>query len=137
MGVSDGLRLGGSLGYANTFVSLSDDGGDSSINSALGAIYADYQRGRFFVTGALSGGWQGYDLSRVVTLNNIQRTAQANADGWLLGANLQAGMCLCGANGWSFVPSLGIDYQHQWVDGYSEQGGGAAGVSMNSQSSDA
>ena len=137
MGVSDGLRLGGSFGYANTAVSLADDAGDTGINSALGAIYANYQAGRYFVTGALSGGWQGYDRSRVVTVNNLQRTAQADSDGWLLGASLQAGMCLCKADGWSFVPSLGVDYQHQWVDGYSEQGGGAAGVSMNSQSSDA
>jgi len=137
MGIAPGLRLGGSLGYGNTAISLSDDGADSSINNVLGAIYANYQQGRFFVTGALSGGWQGYDLSRTVTVDNVQQTAQANPDGALMGISLQTGMCICGHDGWSFVPSLGFDYQHQWMDGFTEQGGGAAGVSMDSQSSDA
>ena len=89
------------------------------------------------MTGALSGGWQGYELSRTVVVDGLQRTARGSPDGWVLGASLQTGMCVCGTDGWSFVPSLGVAYQHQWIDAYSEQGAGAAGVSMNGQGSDA
>jgi len=81
--------------------------GDTGHQQRAGAIYANYQAGATSSRRALSGGWQGYDRSRVVTVNNLQRTAQADSDGWLLGASLQAGICLCGADGWSFVPSLG------------------------------
>jgi uncharacterized protein with beta-barrel porin domain len=135
--VADGLRLGIAAAYGNTDETVSHQAAESDINTTLASLYANYQQGRFFLTGAVSGGWQSFDLERQVSAGGGSATASASTDGWLVGASLQAGMKFTFPKGWTLTPSLGVAYQHQWVNGYSEHGGGAADVDIASHQSDA
>jgi uncharacterized protein with beta-barrel porin domain len=150
MEIAKGLRIGASLGYSNTEETVSHDAADADINSGLAALYAHYQQGRFFLTGAVSGGWQSFDLSRKV--NSDTRTvngagvpigsaetdeADATTHGWLFGSSLQAGARFSFPHGWLLTPSAGIAYQHQWVNGYGEHGAGAGDVSIADHQADA
>lgn len=135
--IADGLSLGGSLGYANTFAKLSGGGAETDIDGAFAALYANYEHDRFFVTGMVSGGLQQFDLSRNVSVAGGTETARADTDGWLMGGGVLAGMKLDFPGGWRLTPSAGALYQHQSVDGYSEKGAGGGNVSVERQSSDA
>jgi uncharacterized protein with beta-barrel porin domain len=139
--VGDGLRLGVAGLYGNTEETVDQDGADSDINTALAALYANYQHDRFFVTGAITGGWQSFDLARSVLSssqgldgrgNPITITNKDEVDGttsgWLVGANLQTGMRFRFPNNWHLIPSIGASYQHQWINGYREHGNGAVSV---------
>jgi uncharacterized protein with beta-barrel porin domain len=146
--VADGLRLGVAGLYGNTEETVDQHAADSDINTALAALYANYQHGRFFLTGAVTGGWQSFDLTRSV-LNSTQGVdgrgnpititskddVDGSTDGWLVGANLQTGMRFQFPNNWHLTPSLGASYQHQWINGYKEHGNGA--VSVASEQADA
>lgn len=135
--VAPGLKVGASLGYSNTEEDVSHDAASADINGGLAALYASYQRGRFFVTGALSGGWQSFDLDRSVTGPGGTNDATASTNGWLVGTSLQAGMKFNFPNGWLLTPSAGIAWQHQWIDGYSEHGAGIGDVSVGNHQADA
>ncbi len=135
--IAKGLRLGGSFGYSYTDVDLSQQAGDTGINSTLGALYASYQSGRFFATASIGGGWQGYDISRKVTVNGAEDDASATTNAWLANAGIQAGMHLRFPGNWLLVPSAGITYQHQWVDGYQEHGASSADIAVNGHQNDA
>lgn len=135
--VAEGLSLGGSVGYANTDAEVSHDASEADIDGEFAALYANYEIGRFFITGSASGGLQQFDLSRDVAVAGGTDTARAETDGWLAGGSLQAGLKLDFAGGWRLTPSAGIAYQHQSVDGYNEHGAGAGNVDMDDQSSDA
>lgn len=134
---AEGLSLGGSLGYANTFAKLSGGGAEADIDGAFAALYATYERDRFFVTGMVSGGLQQFDLSREVSAAGGTDTARADTDGWLMGGGVLAGMKLDFPGGWRLTPSAGALYQHQSVDGYREKGAAEGNVSVGRQSSDA
>jgi outer membrane autotransporter protein len=135
--VAKGFKIGASLGYSNTEEDVTQQAASADINSGLAALYANYQLGRFFVTGALSGGWQSFDLARTVTSPGGNNEADATTTGWLVGTSLQAGMKFTFPNGWQLTPSAGIAWQHQWVDGYAEHGAGAGDVSIGSHQADA
>ena len=135
--IADGLSLGGSLGYANTFAKLSGGGAEADIDGTFAAIYAIYERDRFFVTGMVSGGLQQFDLSRDVSAAGGTDTARAETDGWLMGGGVLAGMKLDFPGGWRLTPSAGALYQHQSVNSYRERGADEGNVSVGQQSSDA
>lgn len=150
MEIAKGLRIGAGLGYSNTEETANQQAADADINSGLAALYAHYRQGRFFVTGAVSGGWQSFDLSRKV--NTDTRTvngagvpvgsaqtdaADATTHGWLFGSSLQAGARFNFPHGWLLTPSAGIAYQHQWVNGYAEHGAGAGDASIADHQADA
>ena len=135
--IADGLALGASLGYANTFSKLNAGGGSADIDGEFMALYADYELGRFFLNGALSGGLQQLDLSRKVAGNGGTQTARAETDGWQAGGALQAGMKFDFPGGWRLMPSAGAAYQHQSISGYQEKGAGNGNVDIGDQDSDA
>jgi hypothetical protein len=135
--VAEGLRLGVAALYGNTEETLRDDAGTGDIDTALAALYANYQYGRFFLTGAISGGWQNLDLSRSVVTNGGMESADASPDGWLLGTTWNMGMRFAFPDDWHLTPSLGASYQHQWVGGYQEHGAGAGDISVARQQADA
>lgn len=135
--IADGLALGASLGYANTFSKLDAGGGSADIDGEFLAVYADYELGRFFLNGALSGGLQQLDLSRKVAGNGGTETARAETDGWQAGGALQAGMKFDFPGGWRLMPSAGAAYQHQSISGYQEKGAGNGNVDIGDQDSDA
>ena len=135
--VAEGLSLGASAGYANTSSEVDFNAAEADIDGEFAALYANYELGRFFVTGIASGGLQQFDLSRKVAVTGGTETARAETDGWLAGGSLQAGIKLDFAGGWRLTPSAGIAYQHQSVDGYNEHGAGAGNVKVDDQTSDA
>jgi uncharacterized protein with beta-barrel porin domain len=150
MELAKGLRVGASLGYSSTEADVSQQAADADIDSGLAALYANYRQGRFFVTGAVSGGWQSFDLSRKVNTDTrtgsplVPQTGSAQTDeadasthGWLFGSSLQAGARFNFPNGWLLTPSAGVAYQHQWVNGYQEHGAGAGDVSIADHQADA
>jgi hypothetical protein len=135
MQVTDGLRLGAAFGYGNTDETVSHDAASADINTTQASLYANYQKGPYFITGQISGGWQSFDLSRQVGGGKGEADASTNA--WLFGTSVQAGAQFRFPQGWKLKPSAGISYQHQWVDGYSEHGGGAADAKIAGHQADA
>jgi uncharacterized protein with beta-barrel porin domain len=138
MVVSNGLRLGAAFGYSNTEENVTKHAASADINTTQLGLYANYQKGPYFVTGLVSGGWQSFDLSRQVGGGGAgEDEADASTHGWLFGSSLQAGAQFRFPKGWMLTPSAGVSYQHQWVNGTTEHGGGAADVDIAGHQSDA
>ncbi len=135
--IADGLALGGALGYANTLAKPSDGGARTDADAEFLALYADYEAGRFFMSGFLNAGLQQFDITRTIAGNGRTETARAESDGWLAGGALQAGMKLDFPGGWRLMPSAGAAYQHQAIAGYKEKGAGNGNVKIGNQDSDA
>jgi outer membrane autotransporter protein len=150
MAVANGLRIGVSAAYANTEETVAHHAADADINTTQAAVYADYQKGPYFITGTLSGGWQHLDLNRQIGADTTitfpdesfdpgsgRVEANATTHGWLFGSSMQVGAQFAFPKGWRLTPSVAVAYQHQWVSGYSEHGGGSARVAINSHQADA
>lgn len=134
---ADGLRLGASFGYSNTEENVAQHAANADIDTTQAALYANYQKGPYFVTGLVSGGWQHFDQTREVGVGGGNNEADSATHGWLFGSSLQAGAQFRFPKGWLLTPSAGISYQHQWVNGVTEHGGGAADVAIASHQADA
>jgi outer membrane autotransporter protein len=137
MAVADGLRLGVSFGYSNTEEDVAQHAASSDIDTTQASLYANYQHGPYFVTGQLSGGWQHVDQSRAVGTAGGAAEADSTTHGWLFGSSLQAGAHFGFPQGWWLTPSAGVSYQHQWVNGTTEHGGGASDVAIADHQADA
>ncbi|BCW87453.1 hypothetical protein sos41_05820 [Alphaproteobacteria bacterium SO-S41] len=141
-GEADLTGVNGTLGFDYSFAddqafiggALSYQTGDAKLATPLQSVEADslginvyggVREGDSFFTGYLGFSAQAYDLSRTVVLPGGNQTLIAQPDGstWVAGA--KAGLDFDVGNG-TITPHVGLDAMWITVDGYTEQGGSAA-----------
>lgn len=96
--VSDGLVLGGALGYSYTKSNYDLGMGSVTASTISGVLYGTYYVDRWYLDGAISYGHIGYDTTRNLTLatpafpgSAPTATATASPDGNQLSASIAAG----------------------------------------------
>ena len=131
-------KLGFALGQleSNTNVRLTSDSSHDS--GTLASVYSTYAQPAggmdVFSTLGLTAGYHALDGRRSVTNSGVPAVAQSSNDATAGGIFLQLGLRSALNDGWSLLPKASGAYTRIDTGGFTEQGGGAAGISMNGYS---
>lgn len=140
---TDNFVLGVAIGYSRLDVDIirntSASGGNIDANSYSLSTYGLYYLDNFYLNGMLTYTSNDYDIKRrvIIPSNNpaipaIDRTASANTDSDQIALSLGGGYELS-QNGWTYGPSIRIDYLDVDIDGYTETGAGGLNLQISSQ----
>jgi hypothetical protein len=131
--LSDGLTLGGALGYESSH--FRDAGGMGTVDGdgLLAGIGLRYKRGPVELSGVLDGGYEDYESDRSVAVGTQVDHATAKPDVWNAGLHLQA----------SYVYDFDRNYLKPFVGlrgievhggGYTEHGSSPFNLAVDPQS---
>lgn len=135
MALNEQTRVGFGGGYANTTVDGNNASGRTKIDSYQVTGYFDHTVGTAFVQGAVTAGVDKYEGSRSIIFPGINRTASAEYDGQQYSAIVSAGKHFA-VNDFTVTPLASLQVSRISVDGYTEQGAGAASLRVASQDYD-
>jgi outer membrane autotransporter protein len=130
--------LGVALGYARTldlgFDSLAASG---EADTFYGSLYAGRSGSRSYLSVATRFAYSTSMSTRRVVVGSIDRRAEAEFDGWELGAASEAGIDWIEFLGISLQPVAFFDYVHLQTEEYTESGAGALNLRVERQNLDA
>jgi hypothetical protein len=126
--VAEGFRLGGSLGTTLGDEEIASKGGESTSEGILGMLYGTVRRAGAFLSAAIDGGYQRYELTRKASVMGALITAEADTEGVQLGGRVETGAEIGLPQDWVVTPRASALYVHHRIGGYRESGdnGGAA-----------
>ena len=119
--LSDWFLLGGSAGYTDTGINITDSAGDGDIDSTFGSLYGSMFNKKWYVDFALSCGAHNYDNHREVNVGAISGFATSQHDGDMWSTFVESGYNLV-AETWLFQPFTSLRYTSLDEDGYQESG---------------
>jgi len=133
---TDNLTIGASLGYAYAQVNSDINNASTDINSAEATLYAAYQGQAhpYFIDAAGSFANNWYDGQRAITVNTINRIADANYQGQQSGIYLDGGYKFDVGSHLKFTPLASLQWTHLAIDNYTESNAGALDLMVNRQS---
>lgn len=133
---SDDLLEGANIGVAFSYGKSSVDGkggnrSEADVTNYLASLYGStiYESG-IFINSQLTGGWNEYDLTRTIGAGVGKATASTN--GWQASAKGEVGVDLPVGN-LTITPVVGVQATYLHVDGYTEKGGGNAGLTVKTE----
>lgn len=135
--VSDSWKLGFSLAELVTNTNVDFSLGSSNGAGTFASVYTSYvqtvQDGwDMFVTGGLTSGYHNVDTKRLVSNSGVTSNATADINSYEAGMiTAIGGRKAIGDNGWMVSPKISLGYTHIFGQGYTEQTGGAAAVTIN------
>ena len=119
--LSDQLAVGLALGYANSTVSLSNDGRVIA-NSSRADAYGVWFNDGFHVEGMVGGGYSSYDTQRQgLGVGGTTSTATGNTDGGEVGGLLGGGYDWR-KGPWTFGPQALLQYTYVDINSFTESG---------------
>ncbi len=126
------------LGYDHSKVDVDRDGGDLDINSVRFGLYSSVfgklGRGTVFLNGFIGGGYHAYDFERRIFVGGLNRTAEADTDGFQLDASFDLGVSLpVRDTRWSVSPIVSVLYSRLAIDSYTESGAGSLNLDVDDQ----
>lgn len=128
--VTETVRLGAALSYANSDVDGNDSGNSQSdIDSYQVAVYGSYEPGKYYVEGQVAYAYNKVDTSRQITFGGLNRTASGSYDANQYTATLGAGVPLK-QNAFTITPKAGLFYSYTDPDKYTETGAGALNLEV-------
>ncbi|NKD45228.1 autotransporter outer membrane beta-barrel domain-containing protein [Haematospirillum jordaniae] len=129
--VTETLRLGGALSYAQSDVKGKDSGqSKTDINSYQVAFYGAYEPGRYFVEGQLAWAYNTIKTSRRITFGGLNRTASGEYDAHQYSASTAVGMPLH-KGAVTLTPKAGIFYSYNSPSSYTETGAEGSNLTIN------
>lgn len=129
--VTEKLRLGGALSYAQSNVKGKDSGQTKTdINSYQVALYGSYEPGRYFVEGQLAWAHNAIKTSRQITFGGLNRTANGEYNAQQYSANAAVGMPLH-KGAITLTPKAGMFYSYSSPSRYTETGADGANLTVN------
>ena len=121
------------VGYSNTQSDSNLSGTENDNDSILGAVYAAGSTEGFFYSGMVGYGVDGYSFKRRVDLGGgAVSDYQAKPDGNSWMGYLEVGY-EWHPEDWTFGPTLSLQYIRGEIDGYTETGTGAFGLTVDDQ----
>lgn len=129
------LLAGALFAYGHTDADLDAHGSSATVDTYSPGVYASYTDGGWYGNALASYGFASYDQDRNVSIGAFNGTAHSAPDGDQVVANLDGGYDFH-SGGWTFGPTLGLQYTHLDVDGYSETGLPGANLTVNSSDAD-
>jgi len=134
--VAQNFRVGALFGYSHTDAALDEEGSKAHIDSYTPGIYATYaDKQGFYANGLFTYTRNDYSTDRNIIIPGVNRTATGAPSGNQFGGDLDGGYEFHKDN-WTFGPSAGLTYVNLGIDSFSENGAGAANLSVNNQSAD-
>lgn len=129
--VTETLRLGGALSYAQSDVKGKDSGqSKTDINSYQVALYGAYEPGRYFVEGQLAWAYNTIKTSRRITFGGLNRTASGEYDAHQYSASTAVGMPLH-KGAVTLTPKAGMFYSYNSPSSYTETGAEGSNLTIN------
>ncbi|NKD85085.1 autotransporter domain-containing protein [Haematospirillum jordaniae] len=129
--VTETLRLGGALSYAQSDVKGKDSGqSKTDINSYQVALYGSYEPGQYFVEGQLAWAYNTIKTSRRITFGGLNRTASGEYDAHQYSASTAVGMPLH-KGAVTLTPKAGMFYSYNSPSSYTETGAEGSNLTIN------
>jgi len=123
--------VGLSLGFIHSTQSWTDAGGGARTDYARLGVYAAWLARDYFVQAGLSGGYATGDTTRPISFSYLAREAESHPESWEVNPRLRLGYRLPIAM-MDAVPSLAVDYVHQYQGGFNETGAGSLDLRVGS-----
>lgn len=130
------VTIGFGLGYANGTLDGRGGSGEARVNSYQLSAYGQVEAGPAFVEGAVGYGYSAYDTSRAITLGSVRRTAEGEADGHDLFADISVGYRF-NLGDLTIEPKAGLRYDRLHRDGFTETGADDLALDVLDRSADA
>ncbi|MCJ9427846.1 autotransporter outer membrane beta-barrel domain-containing protein [Kordiimonas marina] len=131
--VADGLLWGISSGFMLQGAERRGDlGDDLSVFSPFLSTYAVLAKGGFYLNGTLSGWYNNADRSRTLAIGALSKAVKSSAHGWTFSAEANMGYDLK-AGKLHFRPQVGVLYMRAHDGAYTETGGDAASLDVQSR----
>jgi len=112
---------GVTFGYGHTNATLDTMGSNASVNTYSPGVYASYSNDGWFANVLGSYGFSDYSQDRNVSIGAFGGTAHSSPGGGQIVGDLDGGYEFH-RGPWTFGPTLGLQYVHLNVDGYTESG---------------
>ncbi|MDH4981419.1 autotransporter domain-containing protein [Hyphomicrobium sp. D-2] len=130
--LDDVWRLGFAGGYQQ---SSSSSATHATSDGALGqaGVALKYNPGSLLLAATLSGGGASYDTTRPLAFGGFAATADGTADYGFINGGVRAAYVL-GSPDLFWKPILDMNLTHIALDGFTESGGGGAGLTVHSAS---
>ncbi|MDQ0586196.1 autotransporter outer membrane beta-barrel domain-containing protein [Variovorax paradoxus] len=123
--------LGGSLNYAHTNTTSSDQTVTAASDSLQGGITLKRQVGSWQFAGALFGGAEHSTLKRRIVLSGYSGTATGKPDAWFLGGRVRASNQITFGD-WYLKPFADLDVVYDHSAAYREAGAGLLDLAYRS-----
>ena len=133
--VLDNFICGLNAGYAYNNIRTKDNSAQTTADNYEGSLYGSYSHEACYVDAILSFAYDQYDSSRHVAFGGIDRIPTSKYGGQQYSAYLESGYTFKN-NKVALTPFGSAQYAHLHVNNYTEEGGGAVDLQMNSQDSD-
>ena len=135
--LNNDTRAGVGVRYAHSNINGNTFDTDSDVNSYQGTAYLGYAPGPWFANAALVYGFDDYSGSRHVVLPGVNSTAKSDYDGHQYSAYGSTGYHIYAGDAQTVItPNASLQYTRLHADGYTETGGGAINLRVNSQTYD-
>jgi outer membrane lipase/esterase len=129
--VADGFRLGGSIGATIGEEEIASKGGESTSEGIVGMLYGTVRRAGAFLSAAIGGGYQTYELSRKASIMGTMMTAEAETEGVQFAGRAETGAEIGLPKDWVLTPRASVLYVHHRIEGYDESGAEVGNVAMD------
>ena len=134
--IAPGLRIGGAFGYAETHINDAVNlGTRAGIQTYQGLAYAEYLAPGYYVRGSAGYGGLDYQQTRQIAFAGFSDTAFGSHKGGIFTARAEGGVPF-EYHGSLLIPYAAFTYNHLKQDGYTENAGNGAGLSVRSASND-
>lgn len=132
MVIAPDWQAGFGLGYDYATLENSSNAESDSHRFNVGGM-VKYQPGRFSLSGALSGGIASFDTERSIDFGGFEEQAKSDYNIKYLTGQLRAAYLMPQGN-WYARPQIDFNVTYLNRDGFTESGGGAANLSVDSSS---
>ncbi|ABC77343.1 autotransporter outer membrane beta-barrel domain-containing protein [Syntrophus aciditrophicus] len=129
------LLLGFSVGLSGGKLDMNDLTESSKINSWHGSLYGSCTKGAWYMDGILAYGYNRYDTSRDISFGAVDKTADAEYDGHIVGAYMEAGYKLK-LNTINITPMASFQASHLTRDDFTEDNAGVLSLDGDSENAD-
>ncbi|MDP9196587.1 MAG: autotransporter domain-containing protein [Pseudomonadota bacterium] len=134
--VDENVMLGVTGAWTGADVDMEDRPQDATMNSYQGGIYAAYQDGPFWLSGAVAYGFHQVDYGRDITVGTIRRHAEGEYDGHSISGIIEAAYGLDMGGGLFVTPAVGVRYSGLWQESFTETGADDANLHFEDEFDD-
>ncbi len=127
--------VGGLFGFSHTSGTLDNLGSKATVDTYSPGVYASYSDSGWYANALATYGFGDYSQNRNIAIGAFNGTANSSPGGGQVVANLDGGYDFH-RGPWTFGPTLGLQYVHLNVDGYTETGLPGANLTVNSNEAD-
>lgn len=131
--VTDNIRIGVAYSYGTADVEFRDltQGNQLDVDSHTGILYGTYSGSPWYVDGLLSYSRHNYDSTRIVDI--LGTRPEGDFSGSQITARLEGGYPVAVGSNVTVTPFVRTTYTNLDIDSYTEAGGGAADLRVESQ----